>query len=223
MNPGATRPAQASFPNAGPGRGASTVGPRVVRSGQVTPDAASARAMSSGPACVDLNEHGAHSDTGRPRSRRARRRPRRGTRTRSARSWTRTAGSSTRTATGCSGRSTTPRTRSRRRSCARGARSAGPLQELGTHVAVPDRDQRLPRRAAAGPQPSLRLGPTGRPARRSWRAARRVRLGGALSGRRVRPPRRPCRARRALREPARPWSSPSSRRCSTSRGTSARC
>ena len=97
---------------------------------------------------------------------------------------------------------TTPRTRSRRRSCARGAGSPGsPAEARCARGSTGSRRTSASTRSRGRPQPSsVRLGPpTGRPRRRSGRAARRVRLGGALSGRRARAPRRLRRARRALR------------------------
>ena len=59
------------------------------------------------------------------------------------------------TATGCSGRSTTPRTWCRRRCCAPGAPGTAttPGAAVAAHLALPDRHQRLPDRAG-GPGPA---------------------------------------------------------------------
>ena len=73
------------------------------------------------------------------------------TRPRSRASSRRTARSCRRTATGCWARCPTPRTRCRRRCCARGAGAGLRGAQLAALVAVPDRDERLPAgdRAAA--------------------------------------------------------------------------
>ena len=123
--------------------------------------------------------------------------PRRAARTRSRASSSPTAASFTPTATGCSARSTTPRTRSRRRCCAPGGRwrsLRGP--QLAALVALHDRDQHLAERDREAPEAGAadRLRAGRRPARRPARAAGRVGLGRAV-------PRRAARARGRLRRP----------------------
>ena len=93
---------------------------------------------------------------------------------RSPRSSSATAASCRSTATGCSARSRTPRTSSRRPSCARGAgaRASAPTGALVPGLALPDRDERVPRRAAqqAAPGDAAAGG-----ARRRTRARRSLR------------------------------------------------
>ena len=113
-----------------------------------------------------------------------------------------TAPSCTPTATGCSARSTMPRTRSRTRCCAPGAGCAGFegrsslrswLYTIATNACLKAIERR----------PKLVLpvdyGPAGRPARRPGRAARRVGLDRAVPGRAARPRGRLRRARGSLR------------------------
>ena len=62
-----------------------------------------------------------------------------------------TGASCTSTATGCSPRSTRPRTRCRRRSCGRGGRASQLRRRRAVPgVALPDRDERVPRQSCAG-------------------------------------------------------------------------
>ena len=113
-----------------------------------------------------------------------------------------TAASSTPTATGCSARSTTPRTRSRRRCCARGAgcrgsRAAARCARGSTRIATNtclDAIERRPKRVLP-----VDYGPGRRPPRGPRRAARRVGLGRALPGRDARPRGRLRGARGPLR------------------------
>ena len=113
-----------------------------------------------------------------------------------------TAASSTPTATGCSARSTTPRTPSRRRCCAPGAgcpRFEGRsslrswLYTIATNTCLNVIDE-----AAQAGAPD-RLRPGRRSPRRARRADRRVGLGRALPGRAARPRGRLCRAGGPLR------------------------
>jgi hypothetical protein len=73
-------------------------------------------------------------------------------RTPSAASSSHTARSFTPTATGCSARCTMQRTRSGTRPAGLAGATQGPGQKLASHLAVPDRDQCLPRRDRLPPQ-----------------------------------------------------------------------
>ena len=128
-----------------------------------------------------------------------------------------TGASCTSTATGCSARSTRRRTSSRRRSCARGAGGRGSTPGPGWAVALPDRDERVPRRAAAPVAPRhdgrlVRRPPVAaavpRPAARRGRperggARRRPRLARDDRARLPRPHPAPARAPARGRDPAR--------------------
>ena len=126
--------------------------------------------------------------------------------------WRPCAASCTPTATACSARCTTPTTPSRMRCCGRGARSDDVEGRPRTAtVALPDRDQHLPRphRPARPSRAARRPRPVQRPRGRRRRPADRRRLAQPVPGRALRAAR--VRRARVRRRPAAPARQPAGR------------